>query len=78
MREGERVAKEPDAMQVAAHALLLREHGVNAVRGAIYYAADKRRVPVDFSEELFGKVRNADCRGKSRCRQRTLPAAVEK
>lgn len=57
--EGERVAKEPDAMQVAAHALLLREHGVNAVRGAIYYAADKRRVPVEFSEELFEKVRNA-------------------
>jgi CRISPR-associated protein Cas1 len=57
--EGEREAKEPDAMQVAAHALLLREHGVNAVRGAIYYAADKRRVPVDFSEELFEKVREA-------------------
>ena len=57
--EGEREAKEPDAMQVAAHALLLREHGVNAVRGAIYYAADKRRVPVEFSEELFEKVRKA-------------------
>jgi CRISPR-associated protein Cas1 len=57
--EGERVAKEPDAMQVAAHALLLREHGVNAVRGAIYYAADKRRVPVEFSEELFIRVRKA-------------------
>jgi CRISPR-associated protein Cas1 len=57
--EGDRVAKEPDAMQVAAHALLLHEHGVNAVRGAIYYAADKRRVPVDFSEELFEKVRKA-------------------
>ena len=57
--EGERVAKEPDAMQVAAHALLLREHGVNAVRGAIYYAADKRRVPVEFSVELFSKVRTA-------------------
>ncbi len=57
--EGDRVAKEPDAMQVAAHALLLREHGVNAVRGAIYYAADKRRVPVEFSEELFAKVRKA-------------------
>ncbi len=57
--EGEREAKEPDAIQVAAHALLLREHGVNAVRGAIYYAADKRRVPVDFTEELFGKVRKA-------------------
>ena len=57
--EGEREAKEPDAIQVAAHALLLREHGVNAIRGAIYYAADKRRVPVEFSEELFGKVRKA-------------------
>lgn len=57
--EGERVAKEPDAMQVAAHAMLLREHGLNAVRGAIYYAADKRRVPVEFSEELFSKVRKA-------------------
>lgn len=55
--EGEREAKEPDAIQVAAHALLLREHGVNAVRGAIYYAAEKRRVPVEFSEALFAKVR---------------------
>jgi CRISPR-associated protein Cas1 len=53
---GERVAKEPDKIQVAAHALLLREHGVNAVRGAIYYAAEKRRVPVEFTEELFTKV----------------------
>lgn len=57
--EGERVAKEPDALQVAAHAMLLREHGVNAVRGAIYYAADKRRVPVELTEELFDKVRKA-------------------
>jgi CRISPR-associated protein Cas1 len=55
--EGERTAKEPDALQVAAHALLLREHGVNAVRGAVYYAADNRRVPVEFTEKLFEKVR---------------------
>jgi CRISPR-associated protein Cas1 len=57
--EGEREAKEPDAIQVAAHALLLREHGVNVMRGAIYYAADKRRVPVEFSDELFARVRSA-------------------
>jgi CRISPR-associated protein Cas1 len=57
--EGEREAKEPDAIQVAAHALLLREHGVNAVRGAIYYASDKRRVPVEFTDELFARVRTA-------------------
>jgi CRISPR-associated protein Cas1 len=56
--EGEREAKEPDAIQVAAHALLLREHGVITVRGSIYYAADKRRVPVEFSEGLFARVRS--------------------
>src|SRR5204863_9592869 len=55
--EGERVAKEPDAMQVAAHALLLKEHGLNTARGAVYYAADRRRVPVEFTEELFAKVK---------------------
>jgi len=55
--EGERVAKEPDAMQVVAHALLLQDHGVKAVRGAIYYAAEKRRVPVEFTEAIFEKVR---------------------
>jgi CRISPR-associated protein Cas1 len=55
--EGERVAKEPDESQVAAHAMLLREIGVTASRGAIYYAAEKRRVPVDLTEELFAKVR---------------------
>lgn len=57
--EGERVAKEPDAMQVAAHALLLREQGVAVARGAIYYAGDKRRVPVELTDELYEKVRRA-------------------
>jgi CRISPR-associated protein Cas1 len=56
--EGEREAKEPDAVQVAAHALLLQEQGVNVARGAIYYAADKRRVPVELGEALFAKVRS--------------------
>src|SRR6185437_10091896 len=39
--------------------MLLREQGMNVVRGAIYYAADKRRVPVELNEELFSKVRKA-------------------
>src|ERR1035437_7000013 len=57
--QGERVAKEPDAIQVAAHALLLREHGVNAVRGAIYYAADKGGGAVEFSEDFGGRGQKA-------------------
>jgi CRISPR-associated protein Cas1 len=75
--EGEREAKEPDAMQVAAHALLLREHGVNAVRGAIYYAADKRRVPVEFTEELFEKVRTAIADAKQVARSGSCPPPLK-
>lgn len=55
--EGQRVAKEPDAIQVAAQALLLREHGICPTRAAIYYAAEKRRVQVEIEESLLERVR---------------------
>lgn len=55
--DGERVAKEPDAVQVAAYALLLREHGVDVARAWVYYAAERRRVPVELTEALFEQVR---------------------
>ncbi|MDP2653487.1 MAG: CRISPR-associated endonuclease Cas1 [Candidatus Omnitrophota bacterium] len=57
--QGERVAKEPDAMQVIAQAMLLREHGIQVKEAFVYYAAEKRRVPVDISEE-----RMQECRAK--------------
>lgn len=75
--EGERMAKEPDAIQVAAHALLLREQGINAVRGAIYYAADKRRVPVEFTEELFEKVKKAIADAKHVASNGTCPPPLK-
>lgn len=56
---GERCAKEADAMQVVAQAMLLAEQGIKAVRGWVYYAADKRRVPVELVESAF-----AECRAK--------------
>jgi CRISP-associated protein Cas1 len=75
--EGERIAKEPDAIQVAAHALLLKEHGVNAVRGAIYYAADRRRVPVEFTEELFAKVRSNIAEAQAVAASRQCPPPLK-
>lgn len=54
---GERVAKEADAVQVAAHALLLEEQGIKVTRGWIYYAEDKRRLPVELDAALFDKTR---------------------
>ncbi len=53
----QRVAKEADALQVAAYAMLLRENGQTVVRGWIYYAADKRRVEVALSKAVFDEVR---------------------
>lgn len=50
-KEGERIVKEPDAMQIVAQAILLREHGISVKQAFVYYAEEKRRVPVDISEE---------------------------
>ena len=54
---GERVPKEADAIQIAAQALLLAEQGHTAVRGWIYYGADKRRVEVPLAKELLDRCR---------------------
>lgn len=56
---GERIAKDADAIQVAAQALLLAESGLQVARAAIYYAADRRRVPVELNEGLYDQVRSA-------------------
>ncbi len=53
---GGRIAKEYDAVQVAAYVLLLREQGHTVTSGSIYYATDRRRVPVLLTEELFATV----------------------
>lgn len=57
--EGEREAREPESIQTGAYALLLREQGVNVTGAVIYYAADKRRVPVELTEELLAKTKQA-------------------
>ena len=54
--DGARVAKEYDAVQVAAYALLLGEAGHKVTGASIYYAADRRRVPVALTDELFATV----------------------
>lgn len=56
---GDRIAKEYDAIQVAAHALLLAEVGVNISDASIYYASDRRHVLVELTPALFDKTREA-------------------
>lgn len=57
--DGTRVAKENDAVQVAAYSLLLKEHGTHVSEAAVYYAEDKRRIPVELSEALFTRTLTA-------------------
>ncbi len=57
--QGEREARDPEAFQVAAYALLLREQGVNVSGAAIYYAAEKRRVTVELTEDLITRTKQA-------------------
>lgn len=53
---GELVPKEPDAVQVAAYTLIARENGLSVSGASIYYAGDRRRVPVDISDDLLARV----------------------
>jgi CRISPR-associated protein Cas1 len=54
--DGRPVAKENDAAQLAAYALLLQEEGIEIARASVYYAAEKKRVEVPLTEELFSSV----------------------
>lgn len=56
---GDPVAKENDAAQVAAYALMLRDEGIEIARATIYYASERKRVPVPLTDELFTKTRAA-------------------
>jgi CRISP-associated protein Cas1 len=74
--DGTRVAKEPDAVQMAAYALLLREHGAPVESAAIYYAEDKRRVLVGLTEELFAKTRAALAEARTVAAAGKLPSPL--
>jgi CRISPR-associated protein Cas1 len=55
--EGEREARDPESIQVGAYALLLQEHGVKVAGATIYYAAEKKRVPLEITDELLARTR---------------------
>jgi CRISP-associated protein Cas1 len=54
--DGRPRAKDNDALQLAAYALLLREEGIEIAQASIYYAAERKRVKVPLVEESFTEV----------------------
>lgn len=75
--QGERVVKEPDAMQIVAQAMLLQEHGITVKEGFVYYAAEKRRVPVDISEQKMEECRTKITEAKALAADGKCPPPLE-
>ena len=46
----------PQRVQVCAQVLLLRDHGYRCERAEIYFAADRRRVPIEIDERLIART----------------------
>ncbi len=63
----------PERAQLCAQVLLLREHGYVCDQAAIYFAAERKRVPITIDDELIATTRGAIDRAKELARVRTLP-----
>lgn len=70
---GEWEPKLNDAVQIAAYALLLREHGIPVSSAGVYYAAIKRHVDVPLTDELFKLCLTSIREAKAVARQGICP-----
>jgi len=50
-------AWEPERVQLCAQGLILRENGFRCVSGILYYIDSRRRVTINFDDELIGRTR---------------------
>ena len=50
-------AYEPERVQLCAQGLILRENGFQCDRGVLYFIASKKRVTIEFTEELIARTR---------------------
>ena len=74
--DGERIAKEADAIQIAAQTLLLREYGYTVSCGWIYYAGDKRKVEVQLTDTLLVQCRAYIDKAVKMAKSGVMPAAL--
>lgn len=74
--DGTLFAKEPDAAQLAAYALLLKAEGVAVASAAIFYAADRKRVPVILDENALERVRAALGEARALAASARMPAPL--
>ncbi|MDQ3032099.1 MAG: CRISPR-associated endonuclease Cas1 [Myxococcota bacterium] len=67
----------PERAQVCAHVLLLREHGHRCERGEIWFAADRRRVPIEIDDWLINETLSAVRRAREITSAGIIPSPLE-
>ncbi|MCB9596628.1 MAG: CRISPR-associated endonuclease Cas1 [Sandaracinaceae bacterium] len=67
----------PERAQVCAQVLLLREHGYTCERGEIYFAGDRRRVPIPIDERLIERTLDAAREARELAASGELPRPLE-
>lgn len=70
-------AKHSDALQLAAQALLLQEHGQHVASAFVYYAASRVRVPVELTDALFDELRTLIARVRQMARSLQCPPPLQ-
>ena len=69
----QRIAKENDALQLAAYALLLEEADLPIKKASVYYGAERSRIPVPLTEALFEQVRQTITQARITAESSTCP-----
>jgi CRISPR-associated protein Cas1 len=67
----------PELAQVCAQVLLLRDHGYACDGGEIYFAKDRKRVPIEISDGLMQATLGAVARARELAVQGSLPPPLE-
>jgi CRISPR-associated protein Cas1 len=68
---------EPDAVQVCAQVLLLREHGFTVDEGQIYYAETRQRIPVEITPELIDRTMSVVAQARAIAAKPTPPPPLK-
>lgn len=71
--DGELVAWDPDRVQLAVQALVLRDNGYRCDEGVIYYVTTKQRVRVPIDDDLVGQTLDALRRARELAEIKQLP-----
>jgi len=68
---------EPEAVQLCAQGLILRENGYHCEGGFLYFVESRRRVPVPFDETLVNRTRELLCEMRAAAESQTIPPPLD-